>query len=98
MARAQSEFKKKNKKLILLNGRWGISGKEHIYICANSVADAARICGELSKSSRGWINEIKTYFSKGCWRNPMQGINPERGAWIGKNFGTEKPMRVYPPA
>ena len=86
---------KKGKKLITINGRWlGKYGEQqHIYIGAYNKTDAARICTVISEHSRGWINEINKYFSIGCWGDSMDGIKPERGAWIrGKH--SNKPIRV----
>lgn len=83
---------KKEKKIIIMNGRWYDNG--HIYIGAYSIADACRICGELTgRPSNHYIREINEYFSKGCWGNSMDGVTPERGAWLSKD-GREKPVRV----
>jgi hypothetical protein len=42
------------------------------------------------------LNEINVYFSKGCWGNVMEGITPERGAWVedGKFRGGHKITRI----
>ena len=72
------------KPLKLYNGRFG--RQDHIFIAAYSNADAARILDEayqtIGYGSSGMLNEINVYFSKGCWGNPMEGITPERGAWV----------------
>lgn len=83
---------KKEKKIIIMNGRWGRG--QHIYIGAYSVADACIICEKLSGSSRCWRSEINNYFSKGCWGNNMNGIEPQRGAWICEDTYRSKPVRV----
>lgn len=81
------------KKLYIANGRW--KDRQHIYVCGYSRADCIRILNELSGSSRGMTNEFNVYFNKGCWGNTMEGITPERGAWVtDKNYGS--PKRIYP--
>jgi hypothetical protein len=83
----------KTKKIIIMNGRWFNHNKsQHIYIGAHSIADACRICEQISGRKRGWRREINVYFAKGCWGNSMNGIEPERGAWI--QTGQENPIRV----
>jgi hypothetical protein len=81
-----------------MNGRWWYKGTFHsIYICAKSKMDAARMMQELSGSKgspKSWLHEIDTYFSVGCWGNPMDGIPQERGAWIQKDRSNEKPRRI----
>ena len=79
------------KQIKLFNGRF--LGTAHIFIGAYSQADAARILEQAGGGSRGCLNEIEVYFSKGCWGNSMKGITPERGAWVQKNY-REKPVRV----
>ena len=63
----------------------------HIFVCAHSMADAARVCEQYfaQPPSR---NEMKEYWSPNCWGNSMDGITPERGLWI--QFRSEKPVRV----
>jgi hypothetical protein len=74
----------KKRRLILLNGRWSeFNHRSHIYICAYSKADAARILQELGGGTEGmWLREINEYFSVGCWGNLMDGVARERGAWV----------------
>jgi hypothetical protein len=86
---------KKEKKLILLNGRWGDQNEQHIYICAHNISDAARICEQVYGYERNFTNEIKVYFAK-CWGDIMDGITPERGAWLTNiiNNTEDKPVRV----
>jgi hypothetical protein len=33
-------------------------------------------------STRGMNSEIRDYWSEDCWGRPMDGITPERGAWV----------------
>jgi hypothetical protein len=83
------------KKLIIMNGRWGYGNGQTIYIGAYSVADACRICAAITNTEPSrWRNEINVYFSKGCWGRHMDGITPERGAWITSDHGNDKPVRV----
>ena len=78
-----------------MNGRWGARNLQHIYICAHSIADACRICEQLTgRNAASWRNEINVYFSKGCWGNAMEDVTPERGAWVQDYAGTEKPKRI----
>ena len=82
------------KTLKLYNGRF--DRRDHIFIAAYSNADAARILVQAYAKVNGYgarsnmINEINVYFNKGSWGNSMEGITPERGAWVqdGK-FGSE---------
>jgi hypothetical protein len=63
----------------------------HGYVAAYSRADARRIiaqyCGREPPDS-----ELRGYWSHGAWGNPMNGITPERGLWIG--FNPDAPTRV----
>ena len=83
-------------RLILFNGRWGRDNRQHIYIAAYSKADAARILNEIEPFSwRAWLYEINKYFSVGCWGNRMDGIVPQRGAWVTKGNPTESnPIKI----
>ena len=87
----------KARKLILMNGRWGHDNGQHIYIAAYSKADAARILNGLQEHINGdwhgWLYEINKYFNKGVWGNKMDGIKPERGAWVTESYGT-RPRKV----
>ena len=82
---------KKEKKLILFNGRWGT--RQHIYLAAYNVTDACRICDEVAGYSGSWRREINEYFRK-AWGKTMEGIKPERGAWVSEEGYKEKPKRV----
>lgn len=65
----------------------------HGYVCAYSRADAARVIEEyLGYKPLGIDNEIKVYWSDGCWGRTMDGIEPERGLWI--CFGEHSQDRV----
>lgn len=95
------------RKLKLFNGRDWDSRGGHLYIAAFSQTDCADLCNQAYRKIRGYenrldiaptsLNEIRTYFSKGCWGSPMDGITPERGVWwTPKKFGSESepPKRV----
>ena len=81
----------KPKPLKCWNGNYNGSGS-HVYICANSRADAGRLLVEYGASSRGIDKYIKDYYSE-CWGNAMQGITPERGLWV-VPFRSAEPSRV----
>jgi hypothetical protein len=70
------------RKLIIMNGRWGHKNESHIYVCAYSKADAARMLDGLDQGQTvsRWLREINVYFSM-VWGNAMDKIIPERGAW-----------------
>ena len=75
---------------------------EYIYVCARSRAEAGRI---LYKYGRGGYydgsaaaNEIKNYFSEGCWGNRMNDIEPEVGLWVtvnGMNGGGKEIICIW---
>ena len=75
----------------IFNGRF--RNTTHIYIGAYSIADAARILQQAYDTPTTQINEITVYFSKGAWGNSMEGIKPERGAWVQEHH-SEKPKRI----
>jgi hypothetical protein len=69
----------------------------HMYIAAYSVADASRLINEFNGYERNYAQEIKIYFSKGCWGNSMEGITPERGIWISHDdmdIAKQTPVRI----
>lgn len=94
------------RKLKLFNGRdWDCRG--HLYVAAYSVKDAVELINAAYRKVNHLenrldvnptsLNEVNTYYSKGCWGNPMDGVVPERGVWRSKNVrgGLEgKPERV----
>ena len=43
-------------------------------------------------NGRNEIHEINEYFSIGCWGNSMDGIAPQRGAWITTDY--DKPVQI----
>jgi hypothetical protein len=91
--------KTKAKPLKLFNGRWGRGGADHIYVAAHSQADAIRVVNELYGEGRLSTSEIKNYWSKGAWGTNMEGITPERGAWVVKrdmNPDRKPPVRITP--
>jgi len=57
----------------------GIKSCDHAYVCAYSRAHAVRLINQVV----GWQcvsdNELKNYWSEGCWGNTMEGITPEIG-------------------
>lgn len=81
-----------------MNGRWWDKVQKHIYICAYSKTDAARIMNELQGYMGSKVNsnlhEINVYFAVGCWGTPMDGITPERGAWV-TDDKNRIPVRIY---
>jgi|SRR5271157_1290342 len=94
------------KKLIIANGRgdYGRNRTErfpkgfdgHLYVCAHSKADAVRLLQEAGYATMN-IREFNTYWAKGCWGIPMDGIAQERGVWFQReNHGHAegKPERV----
>lgn len=95
------------RKLIIANGRgdYGRNSTDrfpngfdgHLYVCAYSKADAVRLLKEAGYETMS-LGEFNTYWSKGCWGNPMDGIAQERGVWFQrKNSGGHaegKPERV----
>ncbi len=81
----------KSKPVRLFNGRF--KRNVHIYIGANSVADAARILQAALNGGNGLRHEIEEYFSKDAWGTTMREIQPERGAWV-RIGSTGKPIRV----
>lgn len=93
------------KQLKLWNGR-DPECTGHFYVCAHSRAHASRIASEAYRIIKGLksrtdvgdivtVNEIKDYWSEGCWGNAMNGITPEIGVWHSKGY-PEKPVRIYP--
>lgn len=96
------------RKLKIFNGRdWDCRGG-HLYIAAYSIQDAADLANEAYRKLNGYTDrpditptsagEIRTYWSKGCWGNAMDGITPERGVWwVKKSYGPDasgKPERL----
>jgi hypothetical protein len=83
--------------MIILNGR-GPSGRSgaHLYVAAESKADAARMLIKLFGGTVGtWAREIRIYWSVGSWGLRMDGITPARGVWVTDGH-TDKPRRLYP--
>lgn len=81
-----------SKKLRLFNGRWGPGNKQHAYIAAKSMTDAARIAQQAQGPALFSMYELSKYWVKDCWGSAMAGIEIERGLWI-QDPG-EKPRRV----
>jgi hypothetical protein len=79
------------KKLYVANGRW--KDRQHIYVAGYSKTDCINILEELAGYSM--TTEMNKYFNKGCWGKTMEGITPERGAWV-TTSNDRNPKRVYP--
>jgi len=60
------------------------SSVEHIFVCANSRAHAARLMVEHLDFYRtnNALSELKNYFNEGSWGNRMKGITEEVGVWV----------------
>lgn len=67
----------------------------HMYGCATSRAALVRMIQAWSGSQGSLDSYIKDYWSKGCWGDSMNGIDPEPGLWVQWSQGT-KPERVWP--
>lgn len=95
------------RQLKLFNGRdWKCQGGR-LYVAAYSAKDAIDLVNEAYRKLRGYtdrpdirvvsVSELRTYWSKGCWGNSMDGVTPERGVWWGKEDGRGmalKPERI----
>lgn len=87
------------KTLKIWNGRGHgkVNGKRllntHFYVAAYSVADAVRLINEVTESHiTAW--EINHFYSKGCWGNPMDGIEPtEPCLYYSEKYG-DTPKRI----
>jgi len=70
------------KKIKIFNGRLYGNGKmHHGYVGAYSVKHVVELCQQAGYSNVT-IGEINVYWSKGCWGNPMAGIEPQVGVWV----------------
>jgi len=88
------------RKLKLFNGRdWDCRGG-HLYVAAYSEKDACDLSNEAYRRLKGYtdrpdikattLNEVRNYWSKGCWGDRMIGITPERGLWwVEQNYGSK---------
>jgi len=93
------------RKLKIWNGGGPGGRGDHFYICAHSVAEAARLLAFATKviKSYTWTpsqfdidrckRRITDYFSKDCWGDPMEGIVPELGVWYSQADNV-KPYRI----
>ena len=72
----------------------GVSRCEHAYVCAYSRAHAVRLINEASGQNAVNDNELKVYWSEGCWGKAMDGITPEIGVWTTQEIWSEKPKRI----
>ena len=61
-------------------------GSVHVYICAYSKADAARLINQFNgyegDRAQNYNSELTNYFSAGCWGIYMEGVKQERGLWL----------------
>jgi hypothetical protein len=68
-----------------------LNGAPTAFVAAYSRADARRViaeyCGNLPADS-----ELSVYWNEGTWGAAMEGVEPERGLWLG--FDRKKPLRV----
>lgn len=83
------------RELKVFNGRdWDCRGG-HLYVCAWSMTDCAYLASKAYRFVNGLehrpdvervsVNEVKVYWSKGCWGDEMEALVPkekrERGVW-----------------
>lgn len=83
------------KQLKVFNGRdWECEGG-HLFVCATSIADCARLASAAYRKlnclddkldlERTTVREVGKYWSKGVWGNDMEKLVPlakrERGVW-----------------
>jgi hypothetical protein len=63
------------------NGNWGTNS--HAYVGAYSQKHAVELLNKAS-DCRGYmtISQLQKYWSKNCWGNAMNGIEPQIGVWI----------------
>lgn len=47
----------------------------HLFVCAYSMADAARVCEEYFGEKPSY-REMKDYWSADCWGKAMEGLRP----------------------
>jgi hypothetical protein len=68
------------KKIKILNGRWQ-NCLGHAYVGCYSYKQAIEL---LKQAGYQFItmSEINVYWSKGCWGNAMNGIEPQIGVWF----------------
>lgn len=69
-------------------------GTGNIYAAAYSRADLRRMITEYTGQPIS-DNEIKSYWSEGCWGLDMDGHEPERGLWLKqKAYDDRRPVRL----
>ena len=87
-------------------GDWDGNGG-HLFIAAHSVKDCVELVNLAYRKLNGYesrtdirvcsMNEVNTYYHKGCWGDGMDNVIPECGVWWAKSngFGGHgKPERV----
>jgi hypothetical protein len=65
----------------------------HCYVCATSEKQIVEMFLKIGIHGVT-LNEIRVYWSKGCWGNPMDGVTPEIGIWASHDIYDEKPTRL----
>jgi hypothetical protein len=84
------------RKLKLWNAPWYPFQGQTLNVAAYSQKDALALLHELfPRRHFVTLGEIQKFWSP-CWGNSMQGITPERGAWLERERFA-KPVRVMPP-
>lgn len=69
------------KKIKIFNGRWGIHG--HAYVGAYTQNHAVELLNKVHDGQGLMtLSELNNYWSKGCWGNSMDGIEPQVGVWV----------------
>ena len=68
------------KKIKIFNGRWGTIG--HAYVGALSQKHAVELLNRIPGYGSMTLSELQNYWSKGCWGNAMNGIDPQVGVWV----------------
>lgn len=84
--------------LKIWNGRGhGKFDNGHIYVAAYTQKQAAELIAEACNSPWITTHEIRTYYSKGCWGNSMDGIEPTEPCVYAENSQDAykgKPKRI----
>ncbi len=62
----------------------------HFYVGAYSERHAVELCIQAGEKGMS-LSELRTYWSKGCWGDAMNGIEPQIGVWSVE--GWNKPVK-----
>lgn len=91
------------RKLKVMNGR-GDYGKfdGHLYVCAESKAEAARMLQKIGYGYNSTVNtilrEINVYWHDGAWGNAMEELMPEdrreKSVWFAKTEETGHEAKI----